>query len=107
MSGPYRDGRVHVVADKCATCIYRPGNLMFLEPGRVKDLADSARADDTTITCHSTLPDVTGGPGAEAVCRGYYDAHADEVTPLRLAAAMDLLTFDEPRSFHTPRKDTP
>lgn len=103
MRGPYRDGKIHVAAEKCSTCIFRPGNPMHLTPGRLKDLSDSAISDDSVIVCHSTLPAVTGDEQVEAVCRGFDDAHGDKVTPLRLARAMDLIVHDEPRSLHAPR----
>lgn len=83
--GPYRDGRVHVLAGKCATCIFRPGNLMRLTPGRVKGMVDAALADQSAITCHSTL---YGQGDGQAVCRGFYDAHGDRSLPLQLARAM-------------------
>ena len=28
--GPYRDGKVHVCAVQCSTCVFRSGNLMHL-----------------------------------------------------------------------------
>lgn len=85
-AGPFRDGRVHVLREKCATCVFRPGNLMRLEPGRLQGMVREAVADDSAITCHSTLyrEDVD-----QAVCRGFADGYA--TLPLRLAAALDVL----------------
>lgn len=77
----YRDGRLHVAADRCATCIFRPGNLMHLGPGRVKDMVDQSVADGGAIICHSTL----GENVDDAICRGFYDAHGQRVPALRLA----------------------
>lgn len=86
---PFRDGRVHVLAEQCSTCVFRPGNLMSLEPGRLRDLVASNVEADSALTCHATLyrDDVP-----EAICRGFYDRHP--TLPLRLAAALDLLTED-------------
>lgn len=95
-TGPYRDGAVHVVEDKCATCIFRPGNLMNLRPGRLREMSREAVADQSVIVCHSTLPEVAESGGVEAVCRGYFDAHAHDVTPLRLALAADFIAYDPP-----------
>lgn len=89
--GPFRDGQVHVLAGKCSTCIFRPGNLMMLDPGRVEQMVEDSVAGGSCIPCHSTL--VTGAP---AICRGFWDGHADEVMVLRLAQAMEIVVFDRP-----------
>lgn len=61
----FRDGMIHVHAEKCHTCIFRPGNVMHLRPGRVKGMVEEARQNWSVIPCHETL-----GPEA-AVCAGY------------------------------------
>lgn len=86
--GPYRDGKVHVLSGKCATCIFRPGNKMHLAEGRVESMVAGARRDESSITCHSTLY----GAAPPAVCRGFYDTVS--TTPLQLAQAMELIEFD-------------
>lgn len=63
--------RVRLMADKCSTCVFRPGNKMDLEPGRLQGMIDSVRATDSYIPCHKTLG--TGLPSA--ICRGGHDAH--------------------------------
>lgn len=86
MTGVYRDGLVHVQADRCPTCIFRPGNLMHLDPGRVRGMVEECLADDAgNIPCHDTL----GGP--EAICRGFWDGYADRQAVLRLAVAMGIV----------------
>ena len=91
--GPYRDGRVHVLADRCSTCVFRPGNLMHLEAGRLKDLVEVNTANDSALICHQTLP--YSNTGAEpAVCRGFFDKYP--TLPLRMAIAMDVVAYDEP-----------
>lgn len=83
----YRDGRVHVLAEQCATCVFRPGDLMHLGPARraelVRENADSA------LTCHATLyrDDVD-----HAVCRGFFDRY--QTLPLRLAVTLGVITWD-------------
>lgn len=89
--GPFRGGQVHVLDDKCTTCIFRPGNLMMLQAGRVKEMVEGAVAAGSCIPCHSTL--VTGAP---AICRGFWDAHAERVLALKLAQAMEIVVFDRP-----------
>lgn len=84
---PYREGKVHVLADLCDTCIFRPGNLMDLARGRVAGMVRDAKANESAITCHSTVG------GAEAVCRGFYDLHA--TAPLQIAERLGYIEFQE------------
>lgn len=85
----YREGRVHVLAERCATCIFRPGNLMQLNRGRVRGMVDDARRHESAIICHATLY-----TGANAVCRGFFEAHATQ--PLQLADRLGLITWQDP-----------
>ncbi len=94
---PYYNGKVHVRATMCETCIFRPGNLMQLHPGRVAGMVRDARAKDSCIPCHGTTYEQAP---QEAVCRGFYDKHP--TIPLRLARSNghhrgDLGTLLAPR----------
>lgn len=88
--GPYRDGRVHVLDDKCGTCIFRPGNLMRLNRGRVAEMIRNARAKDTAITCHETYD------RDQAICRGFFDTQREHIWPLRFAQRLGIITFQAP-----------
>lgn len=88
-SGPYRDGRVHVLIEWCSTCIFRPGNRMRLHPGRVKGMVDAAIREDSAIVCHSTLYDDAVKP---AVCRGFYDRYSTQ--PLQVAQRLGVIVED-------------
>lgn len=90
-ANPYRDGKLHVGARKCDTCVFRSGNLMHLNEGRLADLVKSNLEADTALTCHETLPEWTDTPNAGAICRGFWDAYADAITALRLAQALDIV----------------
>ncbi|MEV7926057.1 hypothetical protein [Kitasatospora sp. NPDC088779] len=80
-------GEVRVLARLCDTCIYRPGNLMNLAPGRVRQLAAEALDANGHIVCHSTLP-ALAPPGTKgAICRGFANAHGNAIFALRIAAA--------------------
>lgn len=57
---------VRICADRCTTCIFRPGNLMHLAPGRLARLLAQAIAQEGHIVCHDTL-----GTGAGSICAGY------------------------------------
>lgn len=95
MRGPWRGERVHVLADRCSTCVFRPHNLMNLQDGRLQNLVKTNREGDTALTCHQTL-EQNKYDAEPAVCRGYFDAYGDEVTPLRLAKIMGLIEEDSP-----------
>ena len=93
--GPYRDGAVHVLSEKCSTCVFRPGNLMHLPDGRLEEMVQDTLHAASSITCHQTLP-YGGYEARPAVCRGFYDVYRGEIQALRMAAAMDMLAYDEP-----------
>lgn len=86
----FRDGRVYVCAEMCETCIFRPGNLMKLKAGRVREMVDEARADDSGIVCHATLD------GDNATCRGFFDRYPTQ--PLQIAERLHLIEFVQPPS---------
>ena len=82
---PFRDEQVHIQAAKCSTCIFRPGNLMHLAPGRVDEMVAQCLDEDTAIVCHDTLD------GDQALCRGFVDVYGREVLPVRLAYVMGVV----------------
>jgi hypothetical protein len=91
--GPYRDGRVHVLAEPCGSCIFRSvndGRIAGLEPGRVAGMVQDARAADSAIVCHSTLYREDVRP---AVCRGFFDLPRS-TQPLQVAERLELVVFD-------------
>lgn len=97
MSRPvYNEGKVHVMGEKCSTCIFRPGNPMHLSPGRVKEMVDASIEDGGAITCHKTLPYAVPERDQQAVCRGFYDAHRDRVPALYVAEAMGVIEEVDP-----------
>lgn len=81
-----REGRVHVCRTMCSTCIFRPGNLMNLEPGRVRQMVRDAKRDESAIICHQTLQT---RPRRNAVCRGFFDRH--DTAPLQIAERLGLI----------------
>lgn len=97
MHNAYRNGKVHVCRRMCSTCIFRPGNLAGLMPGRVDQMVAQATAADSAIICHSTLD------GDNAVCRGFFDRHA--TGPLQIAERLGYLEFISPA--HTDHTERP
>ncbi|MFJ4684682.1 hypothetical protein [Streptomyces sp. NPDC088789] len=80
---------VRVCGHRCSTCIFRPGNLMNLEAGRVAGMVKRAVADNGRIVCHKTL-----GTEAPAICAGFaaHPRGGAACLALRLARAGVLKT---------------
>ena len=68
-------GKTRLLARECATCIFKPGNLMQLSPGRLRQMVADARDHAGYIICHSTLP-YAGSPIPPAICRGFADRYS-------------------------------
>lgn len=66
-------GQTRLLSEPCLTCIFRPGNKMHLNPGRVAAMVGQAHADESFIVCHKTLPGEAPPRFRPAVCRGFYD----------------------------------
>lgn len=62
---------LRVMAEQCSTCIFRPGNLMYLQPGRVRGMVEEVVRDDSYTTCHQTL----SGEIPPTLCKGMTDRH--------------------------------
>lgn len=93
MSDIYRDGKVHVLSDKCSTCIFttnRPVDGARVA-GLVRDTKDEPGA---TVPCHATL--YRPGKEENAVCAGWYERFADADPILSMAKAMDVIEYDDP-----------
>lgn len=74
----------YVMAEQCSTCIFRPGNLMHLSEGRLKDMTDTTDREDNNVICHQTLDDKVG-----AVCKGSADRRAGQA--LRIAERLSYV----------------
>jgi hypothetical protein len=89
----FRDGQVHVLSEKCATCIFtkhRP-----VEGDRVAQMVRDTKDDPgATVPCHSTL--YRPNKQENAICRGWYDRFAEQDEVLRLAHSHGIITFDPP-----------
>lgn len=78
------DSRPAVLAEKCSTCIFRPGNLMHLRPGRVRDMVNESIRRGGAITCHKTLSYGEHPGYGEAMCRGFYDTVGERTNIIRV-----------------------
>jgi hypothetical protein len=95
VSNTFIDGKVHVRRTQCKTCIYRPenrGRIHGISDERREQMERDAARDESVIPCHSHLYE---GEPIEPVCRGYWNAQADQVGLLRLAQAMDIVSYDD------------
>lgn len=63
-------GKPRVLAEKCATCILRPGDPMHLGAARVREVIRANLEAGALLTCHSTLPYGDHPEVGEAACRG-------------------------------------
>lgn len=82
----YRNGKMHVCAKMCETCIYRKDSPLF--DVRIKS---EAKRSDTAVICHSTLK-----ADQKLVCAGFY-AH-DKTPTLQLAERMGIVVKVQPPS---------
>jgi hypothetical protein len=85
MNGPLTREGLRVCSEMCDTCIFRPGNLMELKPGRVRGMVAESIRNDSFIPCHKTLD------GDRAVCRGFYDAYGDRTLGCRFGAVVGVI----------------
>ena len=86
MSNTFVGGKVWVRGAMCETCIFRPGNLMQLDGGRVAEMVRQADEAGSCIPCHSHLH---VGADIEPVCRGYFLRRSSWT--LRLAEKMGII----------------
>ena len=88
MSRTFVNGKVWIRRTACPTCIFRPGNLMHLEEGRVEQMVRDSVANESCIPCHHHLH---GNQPVEPVCRGFYDRHA--TTPIQIAERLGMIEW--------------
>ena len=88
----FRDGEVHVLADLCGSCIFKPHHRP-VEGQRVAELIRGTRDEDgATVPCHQTL---YGQTEQNAICRGWWDRFHDRDPILRMAVGRGIVTYDE------------
>lgn len=74
-------GKPVLQAERCATCIFRPGNPMHLAPGRLAEVVEQNRGTGSLLICHKTT---YGQAEREAICRGYFDAYGKDSTVVQV-----------------------
>lgn len=64
-----------LLAEKCSDCVFRPGNLMHLRPGRLKELIRQNTGPQAQgLHCHQTTYGQNPDTGL-SLCRGFYDGY--------------------------------
>lgn len=87
-SNVYRDGRIHVRAERCDHCLYSKNRLV--NGDRARELTTNTRAETgATFTCHRSM--VSDEP--EAICSEWFRNFADEDAILRLAKSMGVIEY--------------
>lgn len=85
MGNTYRDGKVHVLSEKCAQCAFTPRRIV---PGsRVADIVRTTREEPGAhFICHEATIDQE-----DAICAGWWDRFASEDPVLMAAQSMGII----------------
>ena len=75
------DPRPAVYSRMCDTCVFRSGNPMHLQPGRLREIVAANLDAGALLICHKTT---YGQQAREVACRGFYDAYGDRVNVVRV-----------------------
>lgn len=92
MKGPLQPDGLRVCDRLCETCVFRPGNLMYLRAGTLREMVQGSLANDSFIPCHKTLD------GQQAVCRGFYDRHARDSLGCRFGFIVGIIYLNPDES---------
>lgn len=107
-------GLPRVFSRECDTCVFRPGNRMRLEPGRLGDIIRTNLSRGTALICHQTTYEQHPEIG-ETVCRGWWDRFRHRTRSIilmgRLVRSMGLdgdgfERVDPPRQHAEQPRDT-
>ena len=88
VDGPLKPEGLYVCEDMCATCVFRPGNRMMLNPGRLRGMIDESIENNACIPCHKTLD------GRRAVCRGFWDRYKTATLMCRLGLEFGVIEIN-------------
>jgi hypothetical protein len=89
-------GLSRLLAERCSTCILRPGDKMHLGAEHTARFVRQALDAGSYVVCHQTLTYGDNPDFGPAICRGFFDAYADRSPALRLLQAFSRLTEVEP-----------
>lgn len=95
-----------LLSRQCSTCIFRPGNLMHLSEGRLRDLVTETRRDESFIVCHDTLPHHRHPSVKPAICRGFADRYSTQALQV-IGRLFGFVEVDPPDEDPDQAKGTP
>jgi hypothetical protein len=74
-----------LLSRQCSTCVGRPGNPMYLGPGRLKLLIEqNTGPHHLGLVCHQTLPYGDHPEFGAALCRWFYDTYGHMANGIRV-----------------------
>lgn len=79
---------MRVLTEQCETCIFRPGNLMHLNPGRLAGMVADVKTKGGYVTCHETL---NRPLRQRAICRGSFDRIKTQI--IQMAERMNFIEW--------------
>lgn len=86
-----------LMSEQCTTCVFRPGNLMHLSPGRLKELIGSNTGPEALgLVCHQTLSYGAHPETGAAFCRGFYDSYGHLANYIRIMERLGGFTEVDP-----------
>ena len=89
----YRDGMVHVLSEKCATCIFNPATRFVPGSSVAALVSETKDVPGSAVICHSTLGQ--NGKKEHAICSGWWDRFASRDAILTLARNMGIIKYVE------------
>jgi hypothetical protein len=97
-------GRARLLTRQCSTCVGRPGNLMHLREGKLKELVAGNTGDHHLgLICHQTLPYGDHPDFGPAYCRWFYDHYGDLANGIRVfRRLLGFTEIDPPEEDHAP-----
>lgn len=86
MVDTFRDGKVHVMAEKCAQCLLSPQRIV---PGQ--RAASIVKETTSQLGGHFICHRATISGEGDAICRAWFDRFGDDDPIIRLAKSMDII----------------
>ena len=93
---------VQVFASQCDTCVFHPGNRMYLKEGRLADIVRSNLATGTALICHKTLPYGDHPEIGQTVCSGWFTRYGSRTASLQIVERLAERSGVEPFDYIEP-----
>jgi hypothetical protein len=90
--------RCRIMKEMCDTCIFRPGNPMHLDEGRLESMVRETDRHDSNVICHQS-EGLMGNIKGQVWCKGSVDRRAGQL--IRIAERLGMIKEVDP-----PRKES-